>query len=268
MLAQLKRILEQSQLRIAPRSLAALSLALWLILAPSAIAESEASLEAEVLQIIRTHPEIVWEALQTYQQQEQERQQQARQQVLSAIATRPDLAIATSPTRGAEEAPLLLLEFSDFQCPYCGAASQTIQEFVRDRGDDVRLVYKHYPLVGIHPQALNAAQAAWAAQQQGRFWEYHDALFTHQEKLGEDFYLALANDLYLDLEQFDRDRTSSAAKQAIARDVALAETLGIEGTPLFVLNTVSFYGAPPRPQLDALLDQQLAIVAEADEDRS
>ena len=118
------------------------------------------------------------------------------------------------------------IEFGDFQCPFCAEAEPTVKQFIAQHADQVTLVYKHFPLSQIHPQATSAAQAAWAAQQQGRFWEYHDALFDQQKQLGEDLYLAIAEELDLDLEQFNRDRNSSEAKAAIDQDLELAQKIG------------------------------------------
>jgi protein-disulfide isomerase len=99
------------------------------------------------------------------------------------------------------------------------------------------------PLTSIHPQALPAAKAAWAAQQQGKFWPFHNALFENQSQLGEEFYKATAQSLGLDLARFDRDRASKAAEAAINQDLELAEKLAIEGTPFFVLNGEAIPGA-------------------------
>jgi len=129
----------------------------------------------------------------------------------------------------------VLLEFSDFQCPFCAQAEPTIKEFMAQYEDKVTLVYKHFPLSQIHPHAQSSAEAAWAAQQQGKFWEYHDALFEQQKQLGENLYIAIAEDLNLDLEQFNRDRHSVEAAAAINSDLELAQKVGIRGTPFFAL---------------------------------
>ena len=120
-------------------------------------------------------------------------------------------------------------------------------------GDEVTLVYKHFPLFTIHPQALPAAKASWAAQQQGKFWDYYDALFEQQDNLGEDFYIELAEDLDLDMEQFERDRNSRNADLAIEKDMELAQEIGIQGTPLFIFNGQVFSGAIPLSTLEEAL---------------
>ncbi|MGK7897701.1 MAG: DsbA family protein [Xenococcus sp. (in: cyanobacteria)] len=222
-----------SQFRFIPLLLASL-FAGWISL--SGFASANPSLEEQVLQIIRDHPEVLIESVQAYQQRKQEELQEAQQAFLQQMKTDPESVIGDSPTTGTTANKIVLLEFSDFQCPFCAQAEPTVQEFIAQHQDQVTLVYKHFPLSQIHPQAESSALAAWAAQKQGQFWEYHDALFAQQKQLGEDLYLTIAEDLDLDLEQFNRDRNSSEAKAAINRDLALAQKVGIRGTPFFALN--------------------------------
>ena len=208
-------------------------------------------LEEEVLQIILNHPEVILESIQAYQQQQQQQQEQARQTFLQGIKTNPKALIGESPTNGAAESKIVLIEFSDFQCPYCAKADQTLKQFMAKHQNEVTLVYKHFPLTSIHPQALSAAQAAFAANQQGKFWQYNDALFTQQDKLGEELYLEIAQSLNLDLEQFNRDR--NVADTAITQDMQLAEKLGVTGTPFFVMNEEIFSGAMQLSNMEKVL---------------
>ena len=223
------------------------------IIVPSAQAVIEPELEKTVLEIIRQNPEVLIESVQAYQKQQQEKQQQVRQSFASELKTNPQTIIADSPTTGSRSQKMILLEFSDFQCPYCQKAYETVEEFMANHSDEVTLVYKHFPLISIHPQALAAAKASWAAQQQGKFWDYYGALFQQQDKLGEDFYLELAESLNLDIEQFDRDRNSRNADVAIVKDMEMAEKIGIQGTPLFILNGQVFSGAIPLSALEEAL---------------
>ncbi len=200
-------------------------------------------LREQVLQIIRENPEAILESVRAYQQKQQDQQKKSRQSVLQQMQANPKAAIGQSPTQGAQNGKILLVEFSDFQCPYCAKAHETLKEFMAKHGDSVTLVYKHLPLTSIHPNALPAAKAAWAAGQQGKFWQFHNALFENQAQLGEDFYRATAKSLGLDLAKFDRDRASKAAEAAINQDLELAEKLGIDGTPFFVMNGEAFAGA-------------------------
>ena len=223
------------------------------IIVPSAQAVIEPELEETVLEIIRKHPEVLIESVQAYQKQQQEQQQQARQSFASQLKSKPQTIIADSPSTGSLSEKIILLEFSDFQCPYCEKAYETVKEFMDKHGDEVTLVYKHFPLFTIHPQALPAAKASWAAQQPGKFWDYYDALFEQQDNLGEDFYIELAEDLDLDMEQFERDRNSRNADLAIEKDMELAQEIGIQGTPLFIFNGQVFSGAIPLSTLEEAL---------------
>lgn len=163
---------------------------------------------------------------------------QAQQQHISQVMQSKDRAtlIGNSPTKGTADADVILFKFSDFQCPYCAVAAGNMKEFMGNHEDNVLYVYKNLPLTAIHDQAMPAARAAWAAQQQGKFWLYHDALFIHQDRLGEDLYLEIAQLLDLDLEQFNSDRSSDASLAAIEQDLALAEELGLNSTPTFLMN--------------------------------
>jgi len=213
----------------------------------------DSRLEEQVLQIIRNHPEAIVESVQAYQKKQYEQQQQAQQAFLQQIKVNPKKVIGNSPTTGASEQKIVLLEFSDFQCPYCGEAHSRLKQFIANHQREVTLVYKHFPLSAIHPEAMSAAKAAWAAGQQGKFWQYHDALFDQQKKLGEALYVATAKKLNLDLEKFNRDRNGDAATQAIQQDMAIAEKIGITGTPFFVMNGEAFSGAVELSDLEDVL---------------
>ncbi len=222
-----------SQFRLIPLILASL-FAGWIAL--SGFASANTSLEEQVLQIIREHPEVLIESVQAYQQAKQEELQQTKQAFLQQMKTDPVSVIGNSSITGAAAKNIVLLEFSDFQCPFCAQAEPTVKQFIAQHQDEVTLVYKHFPLSQIHPQAESSAQAAWAAQKQGKFWEYHDALFEQQNQLEEALYVTIAENLNLDLDQFNRDRNSPEAKAAINEDLELAQKVGVRGTPFFALN--------------------------------
>ena len=222
-----------SQFRLIPLLLASLFVG-WITL--SGFASANTSLEEQVLQIIRDHPEVLIESVQAYQQAKQEELQQTKQAFLQQMKTDPVSVIGNSPITGAAAKNIVLLEFSDFQCPFCAQAEPTVKQFIAQHQDEVTLVYKHFPLSQIHPQAESSAQAAWAAQKQGKFWEYHDALFEQQNQLEEALYVKIAENLNLDLDQFNRDRNSPEAKAAINEDLELAQKVGVRGTPFFALN--------------------------------
>ncbi|MBD2503974.1 DsbA family protein [Anabaena azotica] len=205
-----------------------------------AASRASSQLEQQVIQILREHPEVIIESVQAYQQQQQQKVNQAREEFLQELKTNTQAVIGDSPTTSAAESKAVLVEFSDFQCPYCAEAHKTLKGILAKHPGEVKLVYKHLPLISIHEQALPAARAAWAANQQGKFWEYHDALFSNQKQLGEALYLDIAKKLDLDLEKFNSDRPLADA--AITQDIQLAQTLGVAGTPFFVMNSKTFSG--------------------------
>jgi protein-disulfide isomerase len=210
-----------------------------------------ADLEKQVLEILRKHPEVILESVDKYQREQQQQQSAAREKAVSQITSNPSAIVGKSPKRG--NGKVVLVEFSDFQCPYCAKARNSVEQFISKRSADVTLVYKHLPLTQIHNEAMPAAQAAWAAQQQNKFWEFHDALFSNQDKLGTAFYQATAKQLGLDVAKFDRDRNSPAAKNAIDADVKLAQSLELNGTPTFIMNGQLFSGAVPVEEFEKRL---------------
>lgn len=215
----------------------------------------QSDLERQVVQIIKDNPEVIIESVKTYQRQQQEEQKKAAEAARQQLISNPQSFISDSPTSGSQDPKIILVEFSDFQCPFCSKARETLKEFMAANGKDVTLVYKHLPLEQIHPEATPAAQASWAAAQQGKFWEFHDALFEHQDKLGDAFYIKTAKRLNLNLPKFNSDRKSNAAKAAIQKDIEIAKKLGISGTPYFLINGIELSGAVPLQDFNQALRQ-------------
>ena len=207
----------------------------------------------QVLQVIRENPQAIVDSVQAYQQQQQQSLKASQESFLQTMKTNPKSAIGDAPTTGSASQQIVLLEFSDFQCPFCARAHDNVKQFMAKHQDKVTLAYKHFPLTSIHPQALPAAKAAWAAQQQGKFWEYYSALFEGQKQLGEPFYGAIAQKLNLKVDKFNSDRNSPAAEAAIQKDVQLAQQLGIEGTPFFIMNGKTFSGAVELSEMENIL---------------
>jgi formate-nitrite transporter family protein len=145
--------------------------------------------------------------------------------------------------RGERGAPLELVMFGDFQCPFCLGA-QSVLRRVRERlGDQLLFGFRHLPIPERHPLAPLAAEASEAAAAQGQFWEYHDALYASQPKLSRETMLEVAGDLGLDVERLTAEIDSGAHRDRIARDVASAEASGATGTPTFFVNGKRFFGA-------------------------
>jgi len=145
--------------------------------------------------------------------------------------------------RGERGAPLELVMFGDFQCPFCLGA-QSVLRRVRERlGDQLIFGFRHLPIPERHPLAPLAAEASEAAAAQGRFWEYHDALFAAQPRLSPETILAVGGDLGLDVERMKAEIDSGAHRDRVARDHASAEASSATGTPTFFVNGKRFFGA-------------------------
>lgn len=146
--------------------------------------------------------------------------------------------------QGASYAPMTLVEFGDYQCPYCGAAYPVVKRLQRYFGKDLRFVFRNFPLIESHEYALGAAMAAEAAALQGKFWEMHDVLYENQERLEGDDLLKYARTLGLNHEQFERDFRSEAVARKVRDDYRNGEVSGVEGTPSFFMNGVKYVDAP------------------------
>jgi Na+/H+ antiporter NhaA len=157
-----------------------------------------------------------------------------------------DLYIDVDPERdhlrGSIDAPVTVVEYGDFECPFCGQAEPVVRELLRDFGD-VRYVWRHLPLNDVHPRAQLAAEAAEAAADQGAFWEMHDLLLDNQAALRPDDLIGYAEQLGLDIEQFTNDLRGHVGAARVAEDVDSADLSGVSGTPTFFVNGRRHYGA-------------------------
>lgn len=172
--------------------------------------------------------------------------------------------VGSSPVKGPANAKITVIEFSDFQCPFCKRGRDTAYQIMEAYPKDVKFAFKHFPLP-MHKEAEGAAKAAWAAQQQGKFWEMHDALFENQGKLGSEFYLEEAKTLGLNVDKFKKDMESEAATKAVAADKEVGEKNGIQGTPGFFVNGVAVKGAYPLEHFKMIIDRLLGKTAPAAE---
>ena len=144
--------------------------------------------------------------------------------------------------RGPRDAPVTIVEYGDFECPYCGRAEPILRELLREFGD-VRYVWRHLPLTDVHSHAQLAAEAAEAAADQGAFWEMHDLLFDHQDALNADDLIGYAEQLELDVERFASDLRKGVSNARVADDVDSADLSGVNGTPTFFINGRRHHGA-------------------------
>jgi protein-disulfide isomerase len=157
--------------------------------------------------------------------------------------------------RGNPKAPVTIVEFSDFSCPFCQKSEAVLAELLAKYPDKVRLGYRDFPLRQIHPQAQLAAEASRCAVEQGKYWEYHDLLFASGEKLGRDDLLAGARTLKLDEQKFGECLSSGRYKPQIEQDFQLGSRLGVTSTPAFFVNGVFLDGAQPLSVFEKLIQE-------------
>ncbi|MBU1126607.1 MAG: DsbA family protein [Patescibacteria group bacterium] len=158
-----------------------------------------------------------------------------------------------------KKAKVVLVEYSDFECPYCERHTPTLQQVMEDYGNDVALVFRHFPLTSIHAEAAPAAEASECAAEQGKFWEFHDEMFARQSELGDDLYYEVAGDLKLDQDQFDKCYTERIYAQDVADDLQSGVKAGVQGTPATFINGMLVSGAVP---YETMVDAIEAVLAE------
>ena len=173
-----------------------------------------------------------------------------RRKRIRALLGTPDLIVDLAEPvdlerdhiRGPHDAPVTVLEYGDFECPYCGQAEPVLRELLREHGE-VAYVWRHLPLNDVHPNAQLAAEAAEAAAEQGAFWEMHDLLLERQDALGFRDLVGHAEQLGLDVARFEDDLRTRTGAARIARDVDSADLSAVSGTPTFFVNELRHYGA-------------------------
>ncbi len=163
---------------------------------------------------------------------------------------------AGAPVRGPAGAVLTLVEFSDFQCPYCSIAVAKLNALLEAYPGKIKLIFKQFPL-DMHSQAAVAAAAAIAAHRQGKFWPMHDALFAHRRELSRPLILALARTAGLDMKRFAVDLDSAETKTTVARDVDDGDRAGVEGTPSVFINGRKYNGDLDLPAIRSVIDEEL-----------
>jgi protein-disulfide isomerase len=174
-------------------------------------------------------------------------------------APRHDVSLtATDPSAGSTSAPVTIVEFSDFQCPYCRQVAPTLKRIRDTYGDRVRIVWKDFPLTQIHPQAFRAGEAGHCAAEQGKFWEYHDRLFANQQALQPADLKKHAADLGLDSAKFDACLDSSKYGDRVREGVAQGSRLGVNSTPTMYINGRLVSGAQPYDVIAAVIEEELS----------
>lgn len=175
----------------------------------------------------------------------------------------PKVEIAADPARrrGPADAPVTLIEFSDYQCPFCRSAQPTVARLLEKYGDRLAHSVRDFPLDDIHPAAQSAAEAARCAAEMGRFWEYHALLFAHFGKLDRETLVAHARSLGLEEARFAACLDSGKYADDIRRDAEEASRAGVRGTPAFFINGILLSGAQPIEEFEKIIDAELAALA-------
>jgi len=197
--------------------------------------------------------------------------QQARQEYADSLRSKAEIVILLQPprvevgydsarVRGNLSAPITIVEFSDFQCPYCKKVVPTLKNLLTKYDGRVKLAYRDFPMRQLHPHAQMAAEAARCAEVQGKFWEYHDALFADQPKLDEGGLSATARKLGLDENSFQACLKEGKFKLQIEQDVQDGTKAGVVGTPGFFINGEFVNGAQSQEEFEKIIERELAAV--------
>ena len=197
----------------------------------------------------------------------QQRTLSARQVYLDGLRAKTDIRITLEPPRqvvatdgrpakGPESAPITIIEFSDFQCPFCLTAFPTVQSVLSTYGDKIHFVYRHYPLAN-HPRARPAAEAAACANEQGKFWAFHDRLFGNQQLLEDADLKQHAAQLGMDAAQFNSCYDSRKYTADVDADIRAGDQAGVSGTPAFYINGRMLSGAQPLEAFKQIIDEEL-----------
>ena len=198
---------------------------------------------------------------------QQQQQLTAGKEYLQALRARASVEIyldvprveveAKGPSLGPDDAPVTIIEFSDYQCPYCRRAEPVVQQVLERYPSQVRFVFRHFPLERIHSEARGAAEAAACANQQGRFWEFHGKLFAPGAKFDAESLRQHASDVELDLEAFQTCVDERRFEADIEADLDAGRQAGVAGTPAFFVNGIRMKGARPLEDFAAVIDKEL-----------
>lgn len=196
--------------------------------------------------------------------------QEARDQYADSLRARAEVAILIQPPavdtgvndpariQGDRNAPITIVEFGDYQCPYCGRAESTVETVLKKYNGKVKLAFRDFPLSAIHPFAEGAAEASRCAEAQNKFWPMHDALYANQSKLTEDDLIKTASNIGLNQDAFASCLKAGTYKTAIHQDLEAGQKAGVTGTPAFFINGKFLNGAVPEEQFEEIINSELA----------
>ena len=184
---------------------------------------------------------------------------QAAQPDANPAFTRYDIPTEGFPSLGPEDAEIVIVEFSDYQCPFCKRwHDEVYQKLLAAYPGQIRLVFRNLPLTSIHPDAMSASVASLCAEEQGSFWQFHDKLFSDEYGLGRNAYMQYATDLELDTTAFETCLDSGKFDDFIEADMDFSLNLGVRSTPTFFVNGLAVVGAQPLSVFQQVIDQELA----------
>ena len=216
--------------------------------------ESKKNLEKTVLDILKKNPTAVGDAGNLPPPMPPpppppSEEEQLKQQLADKIT----VDLGNTPVFGNRNAKIMIVVFSDFQCPFSKRGADTLHALKQKYGNDLMYVYKNLPLP-FHPEAMPAAKAALAAGRQGKFYEFHDKLYEKQGEIGEALYVQIAKDLGLNMQKFNADRNSPEIEAQVKSDADQANKLGFNGTPGFTVNGVKVLGAYPVEHFEKVIN--------------
>ncbi len=227
------------------------------------LGQSDADLQTKMKSYIESEEgrNVIGNSVEEYFKKKQEemraKQERADGQDLEEQFKNPvKIEAGNSPVKGPKDAKITIIEFSDFQCPFCKRGKDTMDQILKAYPKDVKLVFKHLPLE-FHKQAKPAAIATLAAGKQGKFWEMHDIFFDNQQSLNEEFIMTTAQKLGLNMDKFKADMASDEIAKQVKDDSELARKNGISGTPGFFVNGVAVKGAYPYDHFKGIIDRWL-----------
>lgn len=213
---------------------------------------SQQDIEKAVGDYLQKNPQVIQKAAQA-QRPQRPPELPLEERIKRAIP----VDLNNAPTQGPENAPITIVEFSDFQCPFCSRVGPTIKQLQKDYAGKIRIAFRQNPLP-FHQNAKSAAKAALAAHEQGKFWEMHDLLFENQKDLSDETIRKLAKQIRLDMGRFEKAWKSTRFDAQIETDMSFAKSNQATGTPAFFINGVLISGAQPIDSFKTVIDKLMA----------